>query len=287
MSQGQVVVVSFTILLAAVMPILGWTLTSPKLPDRGAGWTMPVAEASRTPSPESLEATSVPVRPVNQTAVSMSLPPGTLSPDAFAGAYIELISALDRTRMMITIFVPERPQGTFRAHVSGWAEDDYICQVVRPDSPRLYCVGNRLPVGVTLVLTLYQTSTGHPEFAVFRASFLIPILPASPTSPGGPPQGGSSPGPAQTPIPSATNTPIPPTPTDTPIPTSTDTPVPTSTDTPEPPATEPPTAEPPTAEPPTAEPPTAEPPTAEPPTAEPPTAEPPTEPPPPTDPSPA
>jgi len=251
---GQVAVISLTIVLAAGIPVAGWALTSPTIPDKDAGWTIPSLEASGTAFAEPLDAPSLPSRPLQQTADSMPLPPGTLSPDAFAGAFIEATSTLDRSRSMVTIYIPAGPEGTFRAHLTGWGEYDYTCDAVRPDSKRLYCTGSRLPVGVTLVLILYQTSTGRPEFAVFRSSFLIPFLPASPTLfEGGPgifipPTFTPTAIPSDTPvpIPSATDTPLPPTdtpepPTDTPLP-PTDTPLP-PTDTPEPPTD---TPEPPT-----------------------------------------
>lgn len=239
-SAGQVVVIVLTVLLAGALPAFASLMTSAETHDGDVGWSFP---RMLTPSPTSAPATggpSTPLRPLQQTAAALPLPPGTLSPDAFAGASIETTSELDRSRTMVTIFVPAGPRGAFRARVSGWGEQDFACDVVRPETKRIYCIGSRLPPGVSLVLVLIQTATGGREFAVFRASFLIPVLPASPTSPAGssgsfpiPPTATrtAAPSQTQTPLPSATGTPIPPLPTDThtPLPTDTNTPLPTDT----------------------------------------------------------
>ena len=255
-SAGQVVVIVFTILLAAVLPAFASLLTYAETPDGGDDWSFSRTPTSSLFSTPATEGPSTPVRPLHQTAVSLPLPPGTLYPDAFAGAYIEATSDLDRSRTMVTIFVPSDPQGTYSARVTGWGEYDFPCQAVRPSSKHMYCIGSRLPISVSLTLILYQTSTGRPAFAVFRSSFLIPFLPASPAAPGG--QTGGNPilpTATHTAVPSNTLTPIPPTPTDTltpvpptltdtltPVPpTPTDTLTPVPTDTPVPPPTDPPT----------------------------------------------
>lgn len=240
-SPDQVIVMVVTLLLAAVLPIVGWILFSPRTPDLDIGTALPVTQALGMPSTETLEALSAPSIPIRQTAVSVKPPPGTSSPDAFAGAYIEMTADLDRSRSIITISVPAGIQGSYRAHLaSGWGESDFACDVVQPGSKRLLCIGGRLPAGVRLDLILYQTSAEGLESAVFRASFVIPILPASATGPSGLPGGAHSPtftrtavpSDTLTPVPTTTDTAIPPTPTDTPTLSPTDTPIPpTSTDT--------------------------------------------------------
>ena len=234
-SAGQVVVIVFTILLAAVLPAFASLLTYAETPDGGDEWSFSRTLTSRPTSTPAAEWPSTPVRPLQQTAVSLPLPPGTLFPDAFAGATIETTSELDRSRTMVTIFVPSDPQGTYSARVTGWGEYDLPCQAVRPGSKHLYCIGSRLPTSVSLTLILYQTSTGRPAFAVFQSSFTIPFLPASPAGAGGQTGGGPvfptsthTPLPSHTPTPppTATDTLLPPTPTATLSPSPTDTPVP-------------------------------------------------------------
>jgi hypothetical protein len=224
-SAGQVVVIVLTILLAAVLPAFASLLTYAETPDGGDDWSFSRTLTSSPTSTPATDGPSTPVRPLQQTAVSLPLPPGTLFPDAFAGATIETTSELDRSRTMVTIFVPADPQGTYIARVTGWGEYEFPCQPVRPGSKDLYCIGTRLRTGVSLVLVLYQTSTGRSTFAVFRSSFLIPFLPASPTRPGGQPGGVPIlPTATHTAVPSDTLTPVP---TDTPVPTPTDPPTPT------------------------------------------------------------
>ena len=58
-------------------------------PDLDIGTAPPVTQALGMPSTETLEALSAPSISIRQTAVSVKPPPGTSSPDAFAGAYIE------------------------------------------------------------------------------------------------------------------------------------------------------------------------------------------------------
>jgi len=241
LSPDQVVVIVMTILLAAVLPIAGWMLFSPRIADLDIGTALPLTQALGIPPAETLGALSAPSVPIRQTVVSIEPPPGTPSPDTFAGAYIETTAELDRARSMITIFVPAGIQGTYRARLaSAWGEFDFACDVLQPGSKRLLCMGGRLPAGVRLDLILYRTSAEGLESAVFRVSFVVPILPASATGSSGLPGGAHSPtytrtavpSDTLTPVPTTTDTAIPPTPTDTLIPpTSTDTETPLPTDT--------------------------------------------------------
>jgi hypothetical protein len=140
------------------------------------------------------------------------LPPGTLSPDAFAGAFIETTSTwIDPDRWSHLHSAGPRERS---AHLTGW---------VNTTSPAMPSAGLEAAVlygggflSVTLVLILYQTRPG----VEFAASVIVPdpYLPASPTLFEGRP-GSSSlhlhahrhPQRHARPDPTATDTPLPPT----------------------------------------------------------------------------
>ncbi len=231
-TSAQLSVMVAVVLLAAGLPALVLSLRTPRVPPGGGRSWPPTLTVTLTPTLV-LEPPSTPLRPIQQTAVPIALTPGTLAPDAFAGAFIEMAYNLDPARSVVTIIVPARPGSNLHARVTGWGSKDYACSSKSPDSTRLYCIGPRLPVGVPLVLTLYRTFSDGSVSAVFRASFLIPLLP---TATGANRPGAPAVGPTVTPSSTPTSTAVPSwTASATPSPTATCTLTPSPTVTPMPP----------------------------------------------------
>jgi hypothetical protein len=230
----RVVIIASTFVVAAGVPVAAQILALPRAPEIGGVWTQfPSASSTETPTPPASETLVPLVRPLYQTAIALPLPPGTLMPDRFDGAFVETAGDLDRARSMVTIFVPGGTRGSYRASVQGWGDYSYPCTASK-DTRRLYCIGSRLPPRVTLVLVLFEITPDRNEIPVFRSSFFIPA-PTNAPSEGMVGGGGGQPSPTSTPSSTYTSTAVPsatPSHTYTPSPTATETLLPSPTDTP-------------------------------------------------------